>query len=62
MYNKNKVGEWVMKLKSDRKNYVIMALCVILLIMSGGYVAFSQLPRINGTACSTNYQPNATLS
>ena len=51
-----------MKLKSDRKNYVIMALCVILLIMSGGYVAFSQLPRINGTACSTNYQPNATLS
>ena len=91
-----------MKLKSDRKNYVIMALCAILLVMSIGYAAFSSLLTINGTAslsdsfcvgfdntktntyaptagitngtlptgsmsysgtaCSTNYQPNSSLS
>ena len=91
-----------MKLKSDRKNYVIMGLCAILLVMSIGYAAFSSLLTINGTAsvsdsfcvgfdntktntyaptagitngtlptgsmsysgtaCSTNYQPNSSLS
>ena len=91
-----------MKLKSDRKNYVIIALCAILLVMSIGYAAFSSLLTINGTAslsdsfcvgfdntklntyvptagisggtlptgsmsysgtaCSTNYQPNSSLS
>ena len=91
-----------MKLKSDRKNYVIMALCAILLVMSIGYAAFSSLLTINGTAslsdsfcvgfdntklntytptagitngtlptgsmtysgtaCSTKYQPNSSLS
>ena len=91
-----------MKLKSDRKNYVIIALCAILLVMSIGYAAFSSLLTINGTAslsdsfcvgfdntktntyaptagitngtlptgsmsysgtaCSTKYQPNSSLS
>ena len=39
-----------MKLKSDRKIYMIMALCAILLVMSIGYAAFSSLLTINGTA------------
>ena len=91
-----------MKLKSDRKIYVIIALCAILLVMSIGYAAFSSLLTINGTAslsdsfcvgfdntktntyvpttgitngtlptgsmsysgtaCSTSYQPNSSLS
>ena len=91
-----------MKLKSDRKKYIIIGLCAILLVMSVGYAAFRSLLRINGTAtltssfcigfdntktntyvptpgmtgstvpsgtmtysgaaCSTKYQPSATLS
>ena len=91
-----------MKLKSDRKIYMIIGLCAILLVMSIGYAAFSSLLTINGTAsltdsfcvgfdntklntyvptagisggtlptgsmsysgtaCSTNYQPNSSLS
>ena len=43
-----------MKLKSDRKNYVIIALCAILLVMSIGYAAFSSLLTINGTASLTD--------
>ena len=43
-----------MKLKSDRKNYVIVALCAILLVMSVGYAAFSSLLTINGTASLTD--------
>ena len=91
-----------MKLKSEQRNYIIMGLCAILLVMSIGYAAFSSLLTINGTAsvsdsfcvgfdntktntysptagitngtlptgsmsysgtaCSTNYQPNSSLS
>ena len=43
-----------MKLKSDRKNYVIMALCAILIVMGVGYAAFNSLLRINGTASLTS--------
>ena len=43
-----------MKLKSDRKNYIIMGLCAILLVMSIGYAAFSSMLSINGTASLTD--------
>ena len=45
-----------MKLKSKQyqRNYVIIGLCLILVVMGVGYAAFSQLLTINGTASITN--------
>ena len=43
-----------MKLKYDKRNYIIIGLCMILVIMGVGYAAFSQLLTINGTANITN--------
>ena len=43
-----------MKLKKDKRNYIIIGLCMILVIMGVGYAAFSQLLTINGTANITN--------
>ena len=42
------------KTKHDKRNYIIIALCLILVIMGVGYAAFSQLLTINGTANITN--------
>ena len=38
----------------DRRNYLIIALCMILVVMGVGYAAFSSLLTINGTANVTN--------
>ena len=43
-----------MKLKKDKRNYIIIGLCMILVVMGVGYAAFSQLLTINGTANITN--------
>ncbi len=43
-----------MKFKQDKRNYIIAALCLILVIMGVGYAAFSQMLTINGTANITN--------
>ena len=43
-----------MKFKQDKRNYIIAALCLIVVVMGVGYAAFSQLLTINGTANITN--------
>ena len=45
-----------MKIKSerDKRNYLIIALCAILVVMGIGYAAFSSLLTINGTANISN--------
>ena len=45
-----------MKIKSerDKRTYLIIALCAILVVMGVGYAAFSQLLTINGTANISN--------
>ena len=43
-----------MKSQRDKRNYIIIGLCMILTIMGVGYAAFSQLLTINGTANITN--------
>ena len=45
-----------MKVKSerDKRNFIIIALCLILVIMGVGYAAFSSLLTINGTANISN--------
>ncbi|MBR2708274.1 MAG: hypothetical protein IKE90_02425 [Bacilli bacterium] len=43
-----------MKSQRDKRNYIIIGLCMILAIMGVGYAAFSQLLTINGTANITN--------
>ena len=43
-----------LKIKTDKRNYIIIGLCVILVIMGVGYAVFSQLLTINGTANITN--------
>ena len=36
--------------EKNKRNYIIIGLCSILLIMTVGYAAFSQLLQINGTS------------
>ena len=43
-----------LKSKSDKRNYIIIALCAVLAVMGVGYAAFSSLLTINGTANITN--------
>ena len=43
-----------MKSQRDKRNYIIIGLCMILVVMGVGYAAFSQLLTINGTANITN--------
>ena len=43
-----------MKSKYDRRNYIIIGLCAILVVMGVGYAAFSSLLTINGTANISN--------
>ena len=43
-----------MKSKYDKRNYIIIGLCAILVVMGVGYAAFSSLLTINGTANITN--------
>ena len=43
-----------MKSKRDKRNYIIIGLCMILVVMGVGYAAFSSLLTINGTANITN--------
>ena len=45
-----------MKIRSerDKRNYLIIALCAILVVMGAGYAAFSSLLTINGTANISN--------
>ncbi len=43
-----------LKIKQDKRNYIIIGLCLILVVMGVGYAAFSQLLTINGTASITN--------
>ena len=45
-----------MKIKSerDKRNFIIIALCAILVVMGVGYAAFSSLLTINGTANISN--------
>ena len=43
-----------LKSKSDKRNYIIIALCLILVVMGVGYASFSSLLTINGTANITN--------
>ncbi|MBR2708117.1 MAG: hypothetical protein IKE90_01625 [Bacilli bacterium] len=43
-----------MKSKRDKRNYIIVGLCMILVVMGVGYAAFSQLLTINGTANISN--------
>ncbi len=43
-----------MKSKRDKRNYIIIGLCLILVVMGVGYAAFSSLLTINGTASITN--------
>ena len=46
----------IMKIKSerDRRTYLIIALCAILVVMGVGYAAFSSMLTINGTANISN--------
>lgn len=39
-----------MKKPMDKSNYIMIALCLIIVIMGIGYAAFSSLLTINGTA------------
>ena len=43
-----------MKSQRDKRNYIIIGLCMILVVMGVGYAAFSSLLTINGTANITN--------
>ena len=43
-----------LKIKQDKRNYIIIGLCMILVVMGVGYAAFSSLLTINGTANITN--------
>ena len=45
-----------MKIRSerDKRNYLIIALCAILVVMGAGYAAFSSMLTINGTANVSN--------
>ena len=43
-----------LKIKTDKRNYIIIGLCMILVIMGVGYAAFSSLLTINGTANISN--------
>ncbi|MBR2708368.1 MAG: hypothetical protein IKE90_02900, partial [Bacilli bacterium] len=43
-----------MKSKRNKRNYIIIGLCLILVIMGVGYAAFSSLLTINGTAGISN--------
>ena len=43
-----------MKSQRDKRNYIIIGLCMILVVMGVGYAAFSSLLTINGTASITN--------
>ena len=43
-----------MKSKFDKRNYIIIGLCAILVVMGVGYAAFSSLLTINGTANISN--------
>ena len=43
-----------MKSKRDKRNYIIIGLCMILVFMGAGYAAFSQMLTINGTANISN--------
>ena len=43
-----------LKIKTDKRNYIIIALCVVLVVMGVGYAAFSSLLTINGTTNITN--------
>ncbi len=43
-----------LKIKQDKRNYIIVALCLILVVMGVGYAAFSSLLTINGTANISN--------
>ncbi len=43
-----------LRTKQDKRNYIIIGLCMILVIMGVGYAAFSQLLTINGTANISN--------
>ena len=43
-----------LKIKTDKRNYIIVALCLILVVMGVGYAAFSSLLTINGTANISN--------
>ena len=40
--------------KSSQRNYIIIGLCAVLVVMGVGYAAFSQLLTINGTANISN--------
>ena len=40
--------------KRDKRNYIIIALCMILVVMGVGYAAFSSMLTINGTANISN--------
>ena len=42
------------KTQRDKRNYIIAALCLILVVMGVGYAAFSSLLTINGTANISN--------
>ena len=43
-----------LKIKTNKRNYIIIGLCMILVIMGVGYAAFSSLLTINGTANISN--------
>ena len=43
-----------LKIKQDKRNYIIIGLCLILVVMGVGYAAFSSLLTINGTANISN--------
>ena len=43
-----------LKIKTDKRNYIIIGLCMILVVMGVGYAAFSSLLTINGTANISN--------
>ncbi|MBR2708352.1 MAG: hypothetical protein IKE90_02820 [Bacilli bacterium] len=43
-----------MKSKREKRNYIIIGLCMILVVMGVGYAAFSSLLTINGTANISN--------
>ena len=43
-----------LKIKTDKRKYIIIGLCMILVVMGVGYAAFSQLLTINGTANISN--------
>ena len=43
-----------MRNQRDKRNYIIIGLCAILVIMGVGYASFSTLLTINGTANISN--------